>query len=267
VRTKVWASAAVVISTVFLGPSCTQTPQPYPGAHPLRVLLYSKETEWFHRSNETAREVLTREGEARGWRVVHTKDASYFRLEYLKQFDVVVFSLTSGRTLSDAERSAFRRYIQEGGNVAGVHSASHTDYDWPYFVELMGGTFVTHPPVAEGTLVLEAADALTDSLPKRWTRTDEFYSIDRSADTSPYTKLLMSLDVLPQATSPALPAGRYPISWTRLPTQGSLQGTRVFYTALGHTEESYRERSFVDFVLGGIAWAGESQRLRRSVNE
>ncbi len=35
----------------------------------------------------------------------------------------------------------------------------------------------------------------------------------------------------------------------------SFDGGRAFYTALGHTDESYKEENFLKHVLGGIKYA------------
>ena len=46
-----------------------------------------------------------------------------------------------------------------------------------------------------------------------------------------------------------LPAPR-PIAWNR-----AVDGGRSFYTALGHTEESWTEPLFLEHVWGGVLWA------------
>ncbi len=58
----------------------------------------------------------------------------------------------------------------------GIHSASDTEFGWPWYGRLVGGYFVTHPAVQEATLsVLDRNHPSTSHLPDRWTRTDEWY--------------------------------------------------------------------------------------------
>ena len=42
----------------------------------------------------------------------------------------------------------------------------------------------------------------------------------------------------------------HPVAWYH-----TFDGGRSFYTALGHTKESYSEKLFLQHLLGGIKWA------------
>ncbi len=45
--------------------------------------------------------------------------------------------------------------------------------------------------------------------------------------------------------------GYHPIAWRQ-----NYGGGRSFYTAMGHTDESYSEESFVRFLADAVDWAG-----------
>ena len=45
-------------------------------------------------------------------------------------------------------------------------------------------------------------------------------------------------------------AGNHPAAWYH-----AYEGGRAFYTAGGHTKESYAEPRFLRHLLGGITWA------------
>jgi type 1 glutamine amidotransferase len=216
----------------------------------LRVLWYTKQTEWMHTSNPIAQARFENVAKTRGWTFTGTADSSTF--ENLPWYDVVVFALSSGQTLDTKQRAAFQRYVRSGGGVAGFHSATHTDYDWPFMVDLFGAQFATHPAITTGTVRRQEADRLTTALPDPWVRIDEYYVHDRDPRGAPGTKVLLSLEVARGVPSPQLPEGSYPMAWTRVVPGGA----RLFYTALGHTDESYSDSSFVDFVARGIEWAG-----------
>ncbi len=45
--------------------------------------------------------------------------------------------------------------------------------------------------------------------------------------------------------------GDHPISWTNVVGKG-----RIFYTAIGHTDETFTDQYAMPHILGGIKWAG-----------
>ena len=49
-----------------------------------------------------------------------------------------------------------------------------------------------------------------------------------------------------------------PIAWAR-----TVEGGRVFYTALGHTTQSYSERFFLRHVANGLDWVLAARRSAR----
>ena len=83
----------------------------------------------------------------------------------------------------------------------------------------------------------------TAALPPIVERVDEWYYFD---DFDPTADLLMVLD--PQSIGQP-DVNPNPVSWTRRVGRG-----RLFYTALGHTTESYSEPFFLRHVAGGLDW-------------
>ena len=84
----------------------------------------------------------------RGFEVDATENAALFTDENLAKYDVVIFLCTTGDVLNAGQQAAFERYIQAGGGYAGIHSASDTEYDWPWYGGLVGAYFRDHPGVA-----------------------------------------------------------------------------------------------------------------------
>ena len=85
------------------------------------------------------------------------------------------------RPSSAEQQNAFERYIQAGGGYLGIHAASDTEYDWPWYGKLMGGWFDNHPSkpsnVQQGDFhVVDTKNPLTSFLPEKWVRKDEFYA-------------------------------------------------------------------------------------------
>ena len=64
----------------------------------------------------------------------------------LRQYAALVFSNSNNQAFSDdAQRDAFKHYIEAGGGFVGIHSASGSERDWPYFWSVLGGKFAAHP--------------------------------------------------------------------------------------------------------------------------
>lgn len=254
------ALAATTLATAACATDATLGAPDASAPEELRVLVFARETEWFHGSNPVAREVVAREGAQRGWEVTVTDEPAAFTEGALAPFDVVVFLLTSGMVLDAAQRDALHAHLAKGRGFVGVHSASHTDYDSAYYRNLIGADFRGHPPVMAATLVVDdPTHPATRHLPLRWARTDEWYTFAQRPEENPRLHVLLSLD---ESSVPGYPGegapqwlavGRHPLAWTQ-----ELGGARVFYTALGHTVESWSEEPFVTSVIEGVRWAARS---------
>ena len=215
-----------------------------------RVLVFSRETMWMHPSTPVARAALLGLCASEGFAVTASSDPAVF--DSIADFDVAVFAVTSGNVLDDRGRAAFEPWVRAGGGVVGVHSASATEYDWPFFVELIGARFRTHPPtLVAGDVTTLAAAPVVAGLPVPWRRTDEWYSFHEEPEA-----LAASVDVvlaLDEDSAPDLPAdqrtGLHPVAWT-----DDHLGGRMFYTSMGHTPESYGEPAFLQLLTQAITW-------------
>src|SRR5206468_7814328 len=67
-----------------------------------------------------------------------TEDSTAFTDANLAHYGVVVFLLTTGEIFNDNQQAAFERYIRAGGGFVGIHSASDTEYRWPWYGQLVG---------------------------------------------------------------------------------------------------------------------------------
>ena len=212
------------------------------------VLLFSRTTGFRHDSIPAALAAVTELGATNGYTVEATEDPAMFTAATLARFRVVVFLMTTGDALDALGQAAFETWIAGGGNYVGVHSASDTEYDWPFYGQLVGAYFKQHPAIQPATVKIEVADhPATAGLPSTWLRTDEWYDFQANpratvtvlatVDESSYTGGTMGAD--------------HPIVWTH-PTTG---GGRALYTAMGHTMESYADPLFRQHLAGAIRWA------------
>jgi type 1 glutamine amidotransferase len=212
----------------------------------LSILVFSKTTGWRHDSIEAGVEAIREEATEHGMRVVHTEDAAQFTEENLLSYDVVVFLNTTGTLFDASQRAALQRFIRGGGGFVGVHSASDTEHDWPWFGRLVGAHFDNHPEIQDAVVLVEGAGhPSTRHLPPRWKRLDEWYNFKARPE---------NVNVLLRIDTTTLKGGTmgedHPIAWYH-----EFEGGRSWYTAGGHTIESYAGPDFRRHLIQGILWA------------
>ena len=211
-----------------------------------KILVFSKTTAFRHASIPKGKEALLLLGKQNNILVDTTEDASFFTATTLKQYDAVVFLSTTGNILTDEQQKAFEEYIKSGKGFVGIHAAADTEYDWPWYNKLVGAYFLSHPKQQKAKLTItDHKHASTKHLPTTWERFDEWYNYkSRNKDV----KVLMTID---ESSYEGGKEGAYhPMAWYH-----PFDGGRAFYTALGHTDESYKEENFLKHLLGGIKYA------------
>jgi type 1 glutamine amidotransferase len=169
----------------------------------------------------------------------------------LARFRVVIFLLTTGDILDPMQQLAFEQWLSAGKGWVGVHSASDTEYTWPFYGQMLGGAYFSgHPNVQQASIIIEnAAHPSTSFLPTVWVRTDEWYNFQ--VNPRPSVQVLARIDESTYTGGTMGPD--HPIAWFH-----TLQGGQVFYTAGGHTIQSYTEPLFVQHLAGAILWAAQS---------
>src|SRR5258705_10668010 len=110
-----------------------------------RVLVFSKPAAFRHSSIPNGIAAIKKLGQENGFAVDATQDAGAFTQKNLARYSAVVFLSTTGDVLNPAQQDVFERYIQAGGGYVGVHSATDTEYDWPWYGRLAGAPFKGHP--------------------------------------------------------------------------------------------------------------------------
>jgi glucose/arabinose dehydrogenase/PKD repeat protein len=216
--------------------------------HDTTVLVFSKTAGFRHDSIPAGIAAIQALGADNGFHVEATEDAAAFTTDNLSRFAAVVFLSTTGDVLNAEQQTAFETYVDGGGGYAGVHAAADTEYDWPWYGDLVGAWFASHPAIQRATVDVEShGHPSTESLPDRWTRTDEWYNYRTNPRAD--VKVLASLDESSYAPGGGA-MGDHPVMWCHAQEQG-----RSWYTALGHTQESYAEPEFLSSLAGGISYA------------
>ena len=242
---------AALVLAVAMGAVTAQAPAQKAASAPAgaRILVFSKTAGYRHASIETGAAAIRTLGAQHGFAVDATEDATAFTDRNLKRYRAVVFLSTTGDVLNPTQEDAFERYIQAGGGYVGIHSATDTEYAWPWYGKLAGAYFNGHPGnpnVRKGTFrVLDREHLSTKGLPARWEREDEFYSF-RSID--PSIRVLVDIDE--QSYDGGTNGANHPMSWYH-----EYDGGRGWYTNMGHTDATFAEPFFLQHLLGGIRYA------------
>jgi type 1 glutamine amidotransferase len=216
---------------------------------PYDVLVFSKTAGFRHDAIPAGIQAIRDLGTGNNFTVTATEDANAFTTANLAQYEAVVFLSTTGDVLNAAQQTAFEAYVRGGGGYVGVHAAADTEYDWPFYGQLVGAYFSSHPAIQQVNSKTEnRAHPATAHLPQTWTRTDELYNYRTNPrDTA---RVLATLDE--SSYSGGTMGADHPITWCK-----TIDAGRSFYTGFGHTQESYADGNFRNQLLGGIRYSAK----------
>jgi len=232
------------------------------------VLIFSKTNGFRHGDAiEASLPAYQQMAEANGWDLFITDNGATFNPDYLQKFKVVVWNNVSGQVLTEEQRQSFRSYVKNGGGFVGVHAAGDGSHKWEWYEqEVIGANFSHHPlnpQIQPSRLYLEFDStyaALADKMPQEWQRADEWYMFYNNPRDKGFN-VLYTLDEANIVTSGNLSflikdkdwgmGEDHPIAWYK--EKGN---SRVFYSAMGHTGESFEEAEHLQMLENAIRWAG-----------
>ena len=216
-----------------------------------RVLIFSKSTGYRHGSIEAGVAALKALGARAGMTMIASEDADIFSTDGLKGVDaIILLSNTSGKDpasewFTGQRRAAFEAFVHRGGGVVGIHAAADSHYNWPWYGRMIGGRFQRHPKgTPEGTVtVVDPKHPAMKGLAPVTRHVDEWYYYD---DYDPRLHILATVDPASIGEADVNPN---PAAWSH-----EFEGGRVFYTALGHTDESFQDPWFLKQLENGLNW-------------
>jgi len=235
------------------------------GAADRKVLVYTRNyvssgTGFVHDNIAASVAAIKQMGAANGFAVDVSDDPAVFTTPNLKQYGAIIFSNSNNEAFANnAQREAFQAYIRAGGGLVGIHSATGSERQWPYFQAVMGGRFLRHPKLQKFTVrVTDPDHPSTKSLPPSFEWEDECYYHD---NINPDIHVLLATDpaALDDPNKAGYPGDRFggsmPLAWCH-----TYDGGREFYTALGHKIGHYSDPLLYKHILGGILWAMEKTK-------
>lgn len=252
-------------------------------AAPHKILFFTKSSgyehdviSWKNGQPSFAEKVFLELGEKHGWTFEFSKDGSKFSLDYLNQFDTVVF-YTTGNLLSPGNdkqppmteegKEALFDYVRGGKGFVGLHSACDTFHtnneskkgperyvnhgkDADPYVCFIGGEFIIHGAQQKAVnKVINPKFPGFEEAGDSFEFHEEWYSLK---DFNPDIHALTVIDS-PSMKGKMYERPPYPTGWARREGKG-----RVYYTAMGHREDIWTNATFQNIVVGAIRWtAGE----------
>ena len=205
-----------------------------------RVLIYTRTTGFRHDSIPVAADFIGRAAKVAGLTPETSEDTAKFTTAGLAPYEAIILLATTGEPFGPGTVGidALAAYVKGGGALVGIENATHAYDDSDTYVSLLGGDFAGHPGgFTTATCTKEGDHPSVAMLPPSFNVVDEIYA---------FTKFRMDNQIVLRCA-----ADHLPVSWYREEGAG-----RVFYTALGHSNESWMKPPLVDqHVLPGLLWA------------
>lgn len=217
-----------------------------------RVLYVTQSAGYRHDSIPTSIATLRSIADrARTLEVVATEDLSFIAADKLAGFDAVFFFTSGELALNDQQKADLLDFVRSGKGFGGVHSATDTLYSWPEYGDMIGAYFDGHPWAQKATVHIEdAEDPLVKPLAPSFDIVEEFYQFRSfSRDNVHVLATLDTSSVDMQAPGIHRSDGDFALAWRRPFGQG-----RVFYTALGHFEDTWRDLRFQTLIRNALLW-------------
>jgi type 1 glutamine amidotransferase len=191
-----------------------------------------------------------------GFKTEVTNDPKVFTDNNLAKYNLIVFASTNNDAFNtDEQRVAFRRYIESGGGVVGLHSVMGTERAWTWFKNMLGGSFSWH---ARNQVYkvrnIKPKHPSVEGVPLVWEKKDECYF---AKEMYPGIEVLMAHEIRTlnqdQAAEIAKNAGLYdelyPAVWYH-----HFDGGHIWISQLGHDIANYTDPVFVNHIYQGLKY-------------
>jgi uncharacterized protein len=223
----------------------------------INVLVFSKTMGYRHNSISTGIKMMSDLAQERNWILTTTENSDLFTPDFLKTFDVVVFLNSTSDVLNDQQQKNFEAFMNTGKGFVGIHAAADCEYDWPWYGQLNGAFFRTHPPAQPGTVIFENTDHPTMAPfkgMKTYRTLDEWYSFKENPRTKVHVLARLDETSLDAATlkDDKWKMGDHPLIWYQ--ENGNI---RSFYTVFGHTPEAFQDPKIFEHIGCAVDWVAK----------
>lgn len=180
------------------------------------------------------KDVLEKTGD---FTITITQDRDQFKTENIKNYDLVMIYTTGGE-LNKEQEQGLCGFVENGGGLVGIHSATDSFHNSDAYWKMIGGKFTHHN---SGTFRVKntGKSHVIVKGTKDFDITDETYCDDFHPDSKVVVLERREMD-------------SEPVSWVQYCGKG-----RVFVTALGHGKEAWENPAFQQLVTRGLLWADD----------
>jgi putative membrane-bound dehydrogenase-like protein len=189
-----------------------------------------------HHRPEVMAKIITPVLARSGIRVDFTKKVDDLTAPGLARYDVLAIYRDSGR-LPPQEEAVLLEFVEKGKGLVAIHCASHCFRNSDKYTALVGGRFARHDTGVFRARIIDAQHPAMQGI-KSFDTWDETYVHDQLAED---IRVLMVREER---------GGYEPYTWVRNQGKG-----RVYYTALGHDERTWKRKGFHKLLEQGIRWA------------
>ncbi|HSF44699.1 MAG TPA: ThuA domain-containing protein [Chitinophagaceae bacterium] len=195
-------------------------------------------------------------GKKHGFKTEVSGDPSVFNENNLARFNIVVFASTNNNAFNtDEQRVAFRRFVESGGGVVGLHSVMGTERAWTWFKNMLGGTFSWHASNQVYKIRnIKPKHPAVEGVPLVWEKKDECYF---AKEMYPGIEVLMAHDITTldqkQAAEIAKNAGLYNVLYPAV-WYHNFDGGHIWISQLGHDIANYTDPVFVNHIYQGLKY-------------
>jgi type 1 glutamine amidotransferase len=171
----------------------------------------------------------------------------------LANFDAIVLASSTGEMpFDDQQKKDLLAFVHDQGKgLVAIHAALDSNYKWPEYAEMVGGWFDGHPwGTFDAPVIVEDPNfPATRHFAKSFRIRDEIYQPKQWSRDQ--VNVLMRLDETKlDLTRPHLRADHdWAVAWTKMYGKG-----RVFYSTLGHTNESWDDPDVLKMYQEAIKW-------------
>jgi len=184
-----------------------------------------------------------------------TKKEMKVNTKNLNYFDALVFVSTTGELdLDDSQKADMMSFIKEDGKgFVGIHAALDTNYKWPEYGEMIGGWFDQHPWMTFNAPIINEDPGFpaVRHFPHAFTKWDEIYQPKEWSRDKVHVLLSLDPSKLNYENNPRIHRQDhdFAVAWDKMYGKG-----RVFYSTLGHTQESWSDPDIRKMYFEAIKW-------------
>jgi type 1 glutamine amidotransferase len=188
--------------------------------------------------------------------VTITQDGAEVTLEKLARYKAVVFFTAINPPGVDVD--GLIDWVREGGAFVGIHSTANTFQGHPAFGAMLGARYDRRPwrtqesPQTKVRVkVVDRMHPATRHFGESFAIADDIYQFKDFDRDQVHLLLRLDPDSL-DLNNPKVnrQAKHFPVSWAKTHGKG-----RVFYTALGDWEETWKDPRYREHLTRGIRWA------------